>query len=111
MFLEIISLLTFPLQNVIVYHYLECDDGGWKEHRDQIENILIKKSIKYAQAVIAEFEKSAGKPIEEIIHENVGKHGLNHDLADAYASMGILSSLLLFCTCAKFSNFYLFLHS
>lgn len=71
------------------HHVLEQGDGGWHENRDQIELVLIKKSIKFARAVIKEFEKlNNGKPIEDILTENIKSCNLNEDLADTYSSLG-----------------------
>ncbi|XP_065225786.1 uncharacterized protein LOC135849335 [Planococcus citri] len=61
--------------------------GGWKENRDQIELVLMKKSIKYARKVIELFEQADGKPIEDTISENIKGHKDARKLEDAYVSL------------------------
>ena len=76
----------------LILTFSEEEKGGWSENRDQIELILMKKSIKYARAVIQEFEKShVNVAIEDIIEGNIDRCGLHHDLADTYASLGTLT--------------------
>lgn len=92
-----ISKLYHYLKNNHYFHPIEeQDDGGWHENRDQIELILMKKSIKFARAVVKEFEKlNGGKAIEDILTENIQNCDLNENLADTYASLG---PLLYICT-------------
>lgn len=48
------------------------------------------KSVKYARAVILQFEKDNGQILQDLIIDSIENHDLNEHLADTYSSLGTL---------------------
>ncbi|XP_065222136.1 uncharacterized protein LOC135846782 [Planococcus citri] len=68
---------------------LENEYPHWKETRDELENTLIRKSLKFGLAVIEKFHDDLKISIEDAIKQKIK----NHDLVDAYTSLGKFSQV------------------
>ena len=72
----------FFIHNLLYIQHIEYPD--WNDTRDSLENTLIKKCLKFALAVVKKFEANQHIIIEDAIKQKIS----NHDLVDAYTSLG-----------------------